>query len=574
MNRRQFCTCAALFGLVFYAWCGWRHVCFGGHFRHPPYGRVAILIDALWAFPLGFAAVAAIRAAMPDRILLVPFAFVLILLRLFVPGHLLELPFAAMLLALALANLARPGGRSGLATHPIALTIVLGAGLATGVLVRAARAGMPSPATSVAPFVNLFSPNARTRDHALCRIRDEWHDAYTPMILEVWRVSQDAGFNSFLLLLLQEKTGQDLGLDRDAWFEWVWQQEFDLHPQYADFKAALYSRIDPVFQRYFDSRYAATIRLDEIRWGNVTQDGIPPLRGPRMISSARADYLADTDVVFGIEINGHARAYPKRILGWHELVVDDVDGIQVAGVYCTLCGSMIAYKADHDGIRHELGTSGFLYRSNKLMFDRATQSLWSTLQGRPVVGPLVGRDIELERLGVVTTTWGEWKRRHPLSHVLALPTDFRRNYTEGAAYREYFASDDLMFRVPTRDSRLRNKDPVLAVRLPGQSTEPLAISVDFLLTRPIYHDRVGSVDLVVLTDPSGASRVYASSDVRFTRYDGRAKVLDDRGHAWTMTEQRLTSEHGQQLARLPVHRAFWFGWHAAFPDTRLVAERP
>ncbi|MEP1140266.1 MAG: DUF3179 domain-containing (seleno)protein [Balneola sp.] len=142
------------------------------------------------------------------------------------------------------------------------------------------------------------------------------------------------------------------------------------------------------------------MRLDEIRWGGVRQDGIPPLRDPKMISAKEADYLGDKDVVFGIEVNGDVRAYPKRILAWHEMFVDEVGGEKLAGVYCTLCGTAILFKTEHEGVNHEIGTSGFLYRSNKLMYDKATQSLWNTLQGKPVVGPLVGKGIRLEHLSV------------------------------------------------------------------------------------------------------------------------------------------------------------------------------
>ena len=90
----------------------------------------------------------------------------------------------------------------------------------------------------------------------------------------------------------------------------------------------------------------------------------------------------------GISLGDDVRAYPKRILAWHEMFVDTVGGISVAGVYCTLCGTMILYETTRNGVDHELGTSGFLFRSNKLMYDRATQSLWNTLWGKPVIGPL------------------------------------------------------------------------------------------------------------------------------------------------------------------------------------------
>ena len=242
----------------------------------------------------------------------------------------------------------------------------------------------------------------------------------------------------------------------------------------------------------------------------------------------------------------------------------------VAGVYCTLCGTVILYHTRHQGVHHRLGTSGFLYRSNKLMYDQATQSLWSTMLGAPVVGPLAGRGIVLERGSVVTTTWGEWRRRHPGTRVLSLDTGYRRDYAEGAAYRDYFATDALMFSVPVLDTRLKNKDEVFTVLLAAHPEAPLAISAKFLAATPVHHDAIEDTALVVLTDPSGANRAYASEDVTFTRYDGDRSVEDSSGTIWTMDEHALTAEDGRVLRRVPAQRAFWFGWYAAFPNTRLV----
>ena len=120
-----------------------------------------------------------------------------------------------------------------------------------------------------------------------------------------------------------------------------------------------------------------------------------------------------------------------------------------------------------------------------MMYDHATQSLWSTLSGGPVVGPLAERDIELEPLFVVTTTWGEWRRRHPRTRVLSINTGYERDYSEGAAYRDYFSTDELMFTVPELDTRLKNKDEVLALRFPQFPLEQLAIAVEFLARRTV-----------------------------------------------------------------------------------------
>ena len=116
---------------------------------------------------------------------------------------------------------------------------------------------------------------------------------------------------------------------------------------------------------------------------------------------------------------------------------------------------------------------------------------------------------------MVTTTWGEWKKRHPGTTVLALDTGHQRDYSEGAAYRDYFATDRLMFGVPKLDTRLANKAEVLALRSRGKPGEQLAISAEFLAANRVYHDRIGGKPFVVLTDASGANRVYDGTGHRF-----------------------------------------------------------
>jgi hypothetical protein len=228
---------------------------------------------------------------------------------------------------------------------------------------------------------------------------------------------------------------------------------------------------------------------------------------------------------------------------------------------------MILYDSNVDGVLHELGTSGFLYRSNKLMYDKGTASLWSTLTGEPVIGPLVGKGIELKTLPVVTTTWREWKTRHPDTLVLSLDTGRERDYSEGAAYRDYFATDRLMFAVPKLDRRLPNKAEILALRY---DDAPLAIAATFLARNPVYHDRAGDTEFVVFTDASGANRVYEAPDVRFESWDRIKTARDSSGQTWTLDETALVASDGRRMKRLAAHRSFWFGWYSQFPETRLV----
>ena len=200
------------------------------------------------------------------------------------------------------------------------------------------------------------------------------------------------------------------------------------------------------------------------------------------------------------------------------------------------------------------------------MYDHATKSCWSTLHGEPVVGPLVGKGIKLKRRYVVTSTWGEWKKRHPDTTVLSMETGHRRDYGEGVAYHDYFATDKLMFTVPELDKRLLNKDEVLALR---DDKEQLAIAIKLMAKKRIHHDQLGDVKIVVLGDDDGTSRAYNVGEISFTSWNGTDTAVDSSGRQWRVLEDSLVAGD-LSLKRMPSHSAFWFGWVSQFPDTRLV----
>ncbi len=461
----------------------------------------------------------------------------------------------------------------------IASLLVPACGLThTTVAAQTARRSNPASGTAaesarfvpIGVFVDAIGDDETKALAALARIGQEWHESSAALLIEMVHYVPNRRVLQRVFALVEKASGKPFDGSLDAWYEWLWSAERPVHPDYAHFKTLLYAPIDSRFAEYFEGRPKTIIRLDEIRWGGVRRDGIPPLNKPAMIAARDAAWLHGEDIVFGVAIDGDVRAYPKRILAWHEMFKDRIGGRELAGVYCTLCGALVLYDVVIGGVHHELGTSGFLYRSNKLMYDHATKSMWSTLTGTPVVGALVGKGIELKPLYVVTTTWQEWRQRHPQTQVLSLDTGHRRDYSEGAAYRDYFNNDRLMFGVPERDDRLANKAEVLALRFAEAPGEALAVAADFLAARPVYEGRIGAVTFVVLTDASGANRVYESQGVKFVGWDKVAAARDSNGGTWKVEEAALTSATGRSLVRLPAHRAFWFGWHAAFPKTELV----
>ena len=127
-----------------------------------------------------------------------------------------------------------------------------------------------------------------------------------------------------------------------------------------------------------------------------------------------------------------------------------------------------------------------------------------------------------------------------------------------------------MFPVPRIDSRLRNKAEVLVVRLATSDDTPFAISTELLSQNPVHYGELGGLTFVVLTDDSGASRVYETRGKTFQSWDKQHTVIDLDGKTWELHEDGLLDQHGDRLNRLPSHRAFWFGWYSAHPDTRLI----
>ena len=162
-------------------------------------------------------------------------------------------------------------------------------------------------------------------------LSEKWEVGSVPIVLEMARFSRVTAVEG-LFRMLGEKTKLSFGSERE-WENWIWEQDYTPFASYPELKSKLHSKIDPRFGEYFRNESKSTIRLDEVVWGGVRKDGIPPLRNPKMISVEKAKYLGDNDIVFGIEVNGEARAYPKRILAWHEMFTDTIQGTPLAGVY-------------------------------------------------------------------------------------------------------------------------------------------------------------------------------------------------------------------------------------------------
>ncbi|MBI2578851.1 MAG: DUF3179 domain-containing protein [Candidatus Aenigmarchaeota archaeon] len=257
--------------------------------------------------------------------------------------------------------------------------------------------------------------------------------------------------------------------------------------------------------------------------------GIPALLNPKFTSAGEADWLSDDDMVLGLEYNGAVKAYPFRILNWHEIANDDVNGEPVLITYCPLCRTGIAFKRTIDGVTYNFGTSGKLWNANLVMYDDKTDTYWSQVIGQAIIGPLAGT--KLEPIHLEAVKWKDWKKAHTDILVLSKDTGIRRDY-DADPYADFAKSDFVGFGVDFSDTRLGPKEIVYGV-IVGNTTKayPENISKEKLE----ISDDVGGMKITVLWD----------------KEINGVKIFDESGE------------------RISSFGSYWFSWLTAHPETEL-----
>jgi hypothetical protein len=170
----------------------------------------------------------------------------------------------------------------------------------------------------------------------------------------------------------------------------------------------------------------ASIAWKEIVSGGPPKDGIPAIDKPSFVALARATDLAATEPVIGLEVGGDARAYPLRILIWHEIVNDVVGGKPVAVTYCPLCNSAVVFERSVGQRTLDFGTTGKLRNSDLVMYDRQTESWWQQFTGEAIVGEMLGQELRL--VPARLEAFGEFRQRHPDGRVLVPNNPGMRDY--------------------------------------------------------------------------------------------------------------------------------------------------
>ena len=316
---------------------------------------------------------------------------------------------------------------------------------------------------------------------------------------------------------------------------------FDRYPGY---KGRLFTLLEPGWQPFFDDA-DADIDWRLISWGGVLIDDrqlgdtdvcprgcIPAIDDPAVTDAAGGSWYADDGIVFAVAIGDEARAYPRHIMEIHEMVNDTLGGRRIGMPYCTLCGSAQAYFTDDvpDGVATPvLRTSGLLARSNKVMYDLVTKSVFDTFTGEAVSGPLRQQGVVLNQATVVTTTWGEWKAAHPETTIIAEDGGIGRRYSlDPLRGRD---NDGPIFPIGDLDGRLGVHDQVFGVVLADGT--PIAFGVD------------------AAAAALGAGRTVELGGVTLRLDGGGVRAVNAAGN------------------EIEGHQSFWFAWSQFMPDTLL-----
>lgn len=328
------------------------------------------------------------------------------------------------------------------------------------------------------------------------------------------------------------------------------------------------------------------IDVNRILSGGPPPDGIPPIDTPTFEHVPQVDWLQDQEPVLAITVDGIARAYPIQIMTWHELVNDTFGDIPVTISYCPLCNSALAYDRRVGDRILDFGTSGRLFNSSLVMYDRQTESLWTHFNGQAVVGQLTGTQLDL--LPIQTTSWAQFRETSPNALVLSRDTGFSRDYGRNP-YQGYDNPEGRAgFFDGELDERLPAKARVVAIR---HNDVSIAVELDALIEKGVLSGQMGD-DLITAwnvpgtSTPLEANTVFDGRDVgatgaflsaadgqqlTFMRVDGDRIVDEETGSTWNIFGQAIDGElAGTQLQAIEHLDTFWFAIAAFEPDTIIV----
>ena len=275
------------------------------------------------------------------------------------------------------------------------------------------------------------------------------------------------------------------------------------------------------------------IFAENILQGGPPKEGIPSIDHPIFEQANQVDFLQEDDRILGITFKGLSRAYPIKILNWHEIINDVIEETAIVISYCPLCGTGMIFQAKVKGQALTFGVSGLLYNSDVLLYDRQTQTLWSQILAKAISGKGVGT--KLKTMPAIDTTWALWKQQHPDTWVLSTQTGYQRNYNQ-SPYGHYDSNDALYFPVVAKSKRYHPKERVLGLSIKGKHKAYPFVELS-------RHKENKIIDTF-------ADQIL---DIEFNAEKRTGTIKDKMGNVLVTTN------------------SFWFAWYAFHPDTEIYS---
>lgn len=316
---------------------------------------------------------------------------------------------------------------------------------------------------------------------------------------------------------------------------------------------------------------------NEVFGGGPGKDGIPALETPEMISAAAATYLRDDDLVIGFRSGNDVRAYSHKVLDWHEIINDDVNGTALAVTYCPLTGTAIGWDRNISGGTTTFGVSGLLYNTNLIPYDRLTDSNWSQIRLDCVNGNLIGEKIKT--IALVETTWRTWKEMYPNTTVVSTNTGFSRDYQRYPYFsgaRDYRIDPFLIFPIDSDDSRLERKARVHGVIENGEAkvyniadlNSDITVIEDSHLSLPIVVVGSSSKNFAV----SFERNLSDGTQLSFTALQNQLPLImeDNEGNKWDVFGEAISGpRQGEKLKSTESFIGYWFSWGAFYENATI-----
>ena len=287
------------------------------------------------------------------------------------------------------------------------------------------------------------------------------------------------------------------------------------------------------------------VDLDDIHHGGPPKDGIPAIDNPVFVPARLIRDIAETEPVISVKINGIARAYPFRVLMFHEIVNDQIKNTPITVTYCPLCNTAVVFSREVDGKVLDFGVSGWLRNADLVMYDRQTESWWQQFTGRAIVGDMVGKS--LEKIPARIESFKKFKQRHPDADVLVPNDPGWRGYGNNL----YVKYDSLAGPFMAVQSLPKNIPPMARVVTVGNRAWGLS------LVRRV--GRIETDDGLIIIWESGQNSALDAEEIAGGRDVGNVLV------------QRRTAEG---LHDVVYGVDFAFAFHAFYPEQTIIIDIP